>query len=121
MPSSLIDSVAIKQETEDTYHAITGRWSLVQIQGGWSKPKAPTRRIELVIDTNGQSKIYNAGKSAGAFTIQLNRNWGGYQSPLNPKGQSLFGQYCRYLDIELCGYRGSSSNGAFLHVKQLRS
>lgn len=102
VPSSFIDSVAIKQELESTYHSMAGHWSLFQIQGGWGKPKAPTQQIELVIDIRGQSTIYAAGKTLGVFTIQLKRNWGGYQSPLNPKGQSLFGQYCHYLDIELC-------------------
>lgn len=103
VPSSLIDSVALEQQTEATYRSMAGRWSLVQIQGGWGSPKAADRQIELVIDTGGKSTLYAAGKTVGTFAIQLKRQWGGYQSPLNPKNQSLFGQYCHYLDIELCG------------------
>ena len=100
--SSRMDSVALKQETEATYQLMAGRWNLFQVQGGWGGPKEPNRQIELVIDNRGQSSLYEAGKIVGAFAMQLIRNWDSYQSSLNPKGQSLFSQYCRKLDIELC-------------------
>lgn len=101
--SSEIDSLALKREIDSTYQSMSGRWLIVQIQGGWGSPKLPTQPIELTIDNKGQTIIREANKTIGAFNIQLIRNWGGYQSPLNPEGQSLFSQHVHRLDIELCG------------------
>ena len=98
-----VDSTLLRKELSSVYARMQGHWYLFQIQGGWSGPKLPYRKVNITIDGLGNAVIADEDKPLAVFRIKLRKIWNAYYSPIEGRKQKFFTGMLRELVIEVCG------------------
>jgi hypothetical protein len=71
----LIDSTIIRNDVASGYVQLSGHWQWVELRGGWGHITKITRPIYMVINQQGQGRVYENDRYISTYQVQLQRSF----------------------------------------------
>ena len=85
-----LDSISRQIAVDSALNKASGHWQLVQIRAGWSTPRAPYWRTEMILNQEGKGIIYENGKQTLTYKLGLSIVWNHLRCTITEESKPFF-------------------------------